>query len=169
MDRARVDPAGLLADLVGLIREAGRQVMQVYRSDFDVQSKADESPVTAADRLAERVILAGLRRRTPGLPIVAEESAAAGPLPDAGDRFWLVDPVDGTREFVQRNGEFTVNVALIDRGRPVLGLVLAPALGRLFCGAAGVGAWVEDGAGRRRPIATRPVPADGLTVVGSRR
>jgi 3'(2'), 5'-bisphosphate nucleotidase len=84
------------------------------------------------------------------------------------NRFWLVDPIDGTKEFISRNGEFTVNIGLIDHGVPILGLVLAPALGRLFVGAQGLGAWVEDGLGRRA-IAVRAVPDAGLTVVGSRR
>ena len=99
--------------------------------------------------------------------VVAEEAAAAGNIPDVSASFWLVDPVDGTKEFVQGSGEFTVNVALVECGRPVLGLVLAPALGRLFTGVAGQGAWVEDAAGRRA-ITTRAVPDAGLTVVGSR-
>jgi 3'(2'), 5'-bisphosphate nucleotidase len=161
------DPSLLLAPLVALIREAGRIVMKVRATDFDVDTKGDESPVTAADRLAERAILDGLRRLAPGLPVVAEEAAAAGHLPDVSASFWLVDPVDGTKEFVRGNGEFTVNIALVECGRPRLGLVLAPALDRLFAGGEGLGAWVED-AGVRRPIAVREVPEAGLTVLGSR-
>ena len=160
-------PAALVPSLVDLIREAGRVVMAVRGAGFDVETKGDESPVTAADREAERVILAGLRALAPGLPIVAEEAAAAGDIPDVSASFWLVDPIDGTKEFVHGNGEFTVNIALVECGLPRLGLVYAPALGRLFAGGEGVGAWVEDGGGRRA-IATRPVPAAGLTVVGSR-
>lgn len=162
-----LDLPGLLADLIPLVREAGAVVMQVYGTDFDVETKGDDSPVTAADQRAEAVILAGLRRLTPTIPVVAEEAAAAGDIPDVSACFWLVDPVDGTKEFVNRNGEFTVNVALVGHGRPVLGLVFAPALDRLFVGAEGVGAWVEE-RGAQRAIATRAVPADGLTVVGSR-
>ena len=101
------------------------------------------------------------------MPIVGEEAASAGDIPDVSNRFWLVDPIDGTKEFINRNGEFTVNIALIDHGVPVLGLVLAPALGALYGGAAGLGAWVEIGV-QRRPLAVRTVPTDGLTVVGSR-
>jgi 3'(2'), 5'-bisphosphate nucleotidase len=167
MTAAVLDPAVLVLSLVDLIREAGRVVMAVRGAGFDVETKSDESPVTAADREAERVILAGLRRLAPGLPIVAEEAAAAGDIPDVSASFWLVDPVDGTKEFVHGNGEFTVNIALVECGRPRLGLVYAPALDRLFAGGEGVGAWVEDG-GVRRAIATRPVPEAGLTVVGSR-
>jgi len=163
-----LDLARLLDDLIPLIRHAGEVVMGVYRTDFDVETKGDESPVTAADRLAEEVILAGLKKLSPTIPVVAEEAASVGDIPDVSACFWLVDPVDGTKEFISRNGEFTVNIALVGDGRPVLGLVLAPALGQLFYGAEGLGAWIEDAQGRR-PIHVRVVPPEGLTVVGSRR
>jgi 3'(2'), 5'-bisphosphate nucleotidase len=108
-----------------------------------------------------------LRALAPDIPVVAEEAVAAGQVPVIGERFWLVDPLDGTKEFIGRNGEFTVNIALIEHGAPVLGVVGAPALGRVYAGAAGEGAWVEDAQGRRA-IRCRPVPAEGLTVVASR-
>ncbi len=170
----------LLEAAAALAVKAGAEVMAVYATAFSVHGKPDDSPVTAADQRAEAVILAGLRALTPALPIVAEEEMAAGrgPALDLGcPAFWLVDPLDGTREFVQRNGEFTVNIALIRHGAPALGVVLAPALeeqggvasfgGRLWTGAAGQGAWVRDGAGRRA-IACRRPPAAGLTVLASR-
>jgi 3'(2'), 5'-bisphosphate nucleotidase len=160
----------LLNALTDLVREAGAVVMAVYATDFHVRGKDDASPVTEADERAEAVILAGLARLTPDIPVVAEEAVAAGKTPDVGERFWLVDPLDGTKEFISRNGEFTVNIALVERGVPVLGVVLAPALGaqgRLYAGAAGHGAWLDDGQGRRA-IACRAVPAEGLTVVASR-
>ena len=169
-----MNSAELLEGLATLARQAGAVVMAVYATDFAVRGKVDASPVTAADEQAEAVILAGLARLAPGIPVVAEESVAAGRCPDvSGGRFWLVDPLDGTREFINRNGEFTVNIALIAHGAPVLGVVLAPAVGgragRLFAGAVGHGAWVEDGdAQARRPIHCRAVPAEGLTVVASR-
>ncbi len=141
--------------------------MRIYATDFAVEVKGDDSLVTLADQSAEKVIFEGLRRIAPEIPVVGEEAASAGNIPDVSDRFWLVDPIDGTKEFVNRNGEFTVNIALIDHGFPVIGLVLAPALGRLYAGAAGLGAWVED-RHARQPIAVRQVPVDGLTVVGSR-
>ncbi len=146
--------------------------MAVYGSDFEVGGKDDGSPVTVADQQAEALIVDELGRVDPATPIVAEERVAAGQVPDvSGGRFWLVDPLDGTKEFIGRNGEFTVNIALIEGGEPVLGVVLAPAIGgsggRLFVGAAGHGAWVEDGQGRRA-IRCRPVPPEGLTVVASR-
>ncbi len=157
----------LLAALTPLIHEAGALVMRVYATDFEVEVKGDESPVTVADQLAEKVIFEGLQRIAPDIPVVGEEAASAGDIPDVSNRFWLVDPIDGTKEFVNRNGEFTVNIALIDHGLPVLGLVLAPALDTLYAGAVGVGAWVEI-RNQRRALAVRSEPADGLTVVGSR-
>jgi len=167
MSPAPLNLASLLEALVPLIRAAGGEVMAVYSTDFDVEKKGDDSPVTAADQRAEQVILAGLARLAPDVPVVAEEEVAAGRIPEVGERFWLVDPLDGTKEFISRNGEFTVNIALVEHGSPVLGLVYAPAVGRLFGGALGVGAWVEA-SGARRNIATRDVPAEGLTVVASR-
>ena len=164
-------PAGsmteLLENVVKVAQRAGQVILDVYATDFAVRCKTDESPVTEADAKAEALIVAALRNLTPDIPVVAEEAVAAGHVPTVADCFWLVDPLDGTKEFVSRNGEFTVNIALINDGRPVLGVVLAPALGRLFAGAAGHGAFVTDAQGRR-PIRCRPVPAEGLTVVASR-
>ena len=159
-----------LQTLIPVIREAGRIVMSIYDTDFAVSGKADDSPVTEADRQAEACILAALAEHTPDLPVVAEESVAAGRIPAVAESFWLVDPLDGTKEFIRRNGEFTVNIALVVRGAPVLGLVLAPALGThgtLYCGARGSGAWRDTGNGPE-PISCRQVPLEGLTVVASR-
>jgi 3'(2'), 5'-bisphosphate nucleotidase len=153
--------------LTRIVREAGDIVMKVYQGQIDVRSKADASPVTEADERAEAFIVPALRALAPGVPIVAEEMAARGQADAIGQTFWLVDPLDGTREFINRNGEFTVNVALIHDGRPVLGVVGAPALGRLYAGAAGQGAWVEDATGRRA-ARVRAVPSEGLSVVASR-
>lgn len=159
----------LLDSLVPLIRQAGDAVMAVYATDFAVTGKADASPVTEADRRAEDIITAGLVRLTPDIPVVGEEAEAEGRAPTAiGHRFWLVDPLDGTKEFIHRNGEFTVNIALIEQGRAVLGLVLAPALGQLYGGGPGLGSWVGDAQGHRQAIACRAEPSEGLTVVGSR-
>lgn len=157
----------LLEELIPVVRAAGHVVMDVYATDFEVRGKDDASPVTEADERAEAVILAGLARLTPEVPVVAEEAVAAGRVPAVARRFWLVDPLDGTKEFIKRNGEFTVNVALVEDGRPTLGVVLAPALGELYAGSEDGGAFVEDARGRR-PIACRTVPAEGLTVVASR-
>src|SRR5690606_5191408 len=135
--RGRTDPESGLSQSVlpsnvdeftALVREAGRAVMDVYSTDFEVRGKADQSPVTEADDQAERVILEGLGRLSAGIPVISEEAASQGVQVAAGELFWLVDPLDGTKEFIGRNGEFTVNLALVHHGRPVFGLVLAPAL-----------------------------------------
>jgi 3'(2'), 5'-bisphosphate nucleotidase len=149
------------------VRAADAVVLEVYASDFAVDRKDDASPVTEADRRAEAVIVDVLARLAPGVPVVAEEAHAAGHSSAAAPLFWLVDPLDGTKEFISRNGEFTVNVALVENGVPVVGVVSAPAQGRLWVGVAGDGAWVEDAAGRR-DIRCRNVPDEGLTVVASR-
>lgn len=157
----------LLEKVNGIVRGAGELVMTIYRSDFAARRKDDASPVTEADERAEAFILAALRTLTPEIPVVAEEEVAAGRTPQVARLFWLVDPLDGTKEFINRNDEFTVNVALVENGEPVLGVVFAPALGRLYAGIAADAAYVEDEAGRR-PIRCRSVPDDGLTVVASR-
>jgi 3'(2'), 5'-bisphosphate nucleotidase len=154
--------------VIPIARAAGAIVTEVYATDFVVSGKHDASPVTEADRRAEVLIGAALARIAPGLPIASEESAGSEPLPAGAQRFWLVDPLDGTREFIARNGEFTVNIALVERGHARLGVVLAPATGRLFAGVVGAGAFVEDPAGGRTPLACRRVPDAGLTVVSSR-
>ena len=152
-----------------LARAAAREIMRIYAGDLGVRDKADKSPVTDADHAAEAIIVAGLRQLTPGTPVVAEEEMAAGRIPEIGDGpFWLVDPLDGTKEFIKRNGEFTVNIALIEDGRPSLGIVLAPASDTLWRGAAGLGADKSENGGAFTPIATRPQPTDGLTCCASR-
>ena len=148
----------LLEQLLPVARTAGQAILDVYATNFEVRGKSDTSPVTAADERAEAIILAALAQLTPSIPVVSEEAAAAGHTPAVGTSFWLVDPLDGTKEFINRNGEFTVNIALIENGRPTLGVVLAPALSRLFAGAEGVGAFLEENT-QRRPIACRAVPA----------
>ena len=164
----------LLEAVSAIVRRAGEAVMSVYGTDFLVHGKSDDSPVTEADRRAEAILTDALQRLLTGVPVIAEEVVAAGHEPqlEPGERFWLVDPVDGTREFVARNGEFTVNVALVEQGQPVLGVVQAPALGLLYGGGPGLGAWCETdrpiGAPERQPIACRPVPPNGLTVTASR-
>lgn len=164
---ASPDRKSLLDALIPEVRRAGEAILAVYATDFAVRGKADASPVTVADERAEALLADALARLTPGIPLVAEEAVACGSQPQTGDMFWLVDALDGTREFIGRNGEFTVNVALIEQRRPTLGVVLAPALGRLFAGREAGGAFVEE-TGGRRSIACRTPPAQGLTVVASR-
>ncbi len=162
-------PAALpaLAAVEDIARAAGRVILDIYGTDFSVTRKSDASPLTLADEAAEALIVPALRALAPGVPVVAEEAAARGDCPDVAGLFWLVDPLDGTREFVARNGEFTVNIALVRDGVPVLGVVLAPVPGRLFSGVPGQGAWLQDAAGRR-PIACRALPSAGATVATSR-
>ena len=125
-----MDRTTLLAAITELADAAGAEIMTYYKGDMDVQKKADASPVTAADGAAEKIILAGLRLLTPDIPIVAEEEMSEGKTVDiSGGRFWLVDPLDGTKEFISHRDEFTVNIALIEDGCPVMGVVGAPALG----------------------------------------
>lgn len=161
------DRLELLEQLLPVVRRAGDLIMDIYQTDFEVRGKTDSSPVTEADERAEALILPALSELSPSIPVVAEEAVAAGRTPDVGNRFWLVDPLDGTREFISRNGEFTVNIGLIEAGEPVLGVVLAPALNRLFAGAVGAGAFAEEN-DRRRVISVREPRDEGLTVVASR-
>lgn len=165
MDQQRL--ATLLEQVIPLVRSAGRAIMEIYAGDIAVRNKDDASPVTEADDRAEALILPALQALGAEIPIVSEEQASAGNIPQTDRHLWLVDPLDGTKEFINRNGEFTVNVALIEDGEPVLGVVLAPALNRLFAGVSGLGAFVEQD-GERQSIACRTVPEAGLTVVASR-
>ena len=157
----------LLNDLVAIASAAGTLIMEIYSSDVRVRSKEDDSPVTDADDNAEILIKTALRKLTPDIPIVAEESTAAGEVLTVGNKFWLVDPLDGTKEFIQKSGEFTVNIALIENGEPTLGVVYAPALSMLFAGIVGQGAYVVEH-GHKRPIRIREMPSEGITVVASR-
>jgi 3'(2'), 5'-bisphosphate nucleotidase len=147
-------------------REAGAAILQVVRQGFEVEAKRDASPVTEADRAAELIILASLATLAPGVPVIAEEEVAAGRIPAHDHTYFLVDPLDGTKEFVRGGDDYTVNIGLIENGVPKLGVVFAPATGRLHGGIVAEGAWVaEDGV--RREIRTRP-KGDQLTAVASK-
>ncbi|ANT50616.1 3'(2'),5'-bisphosphate nucleotidase CysQ [Mesorhizobium amorphae] len=155
-----------------LALEAGREVMRVFHEGCAVDRKSDSSPVTEADRESEKIILAGLRAAFPEIPCVAEEEASAGVMPsDLGDAFFLIDPLDGTKEFVNRRTDFTVNIALVRHGVPEVGVVFAPCTGRFFSGRPGRAETIEvDGDFRivgRRPISARVV-AEPPAVVASR-
>ena len=159
----------LLQQVAAIARDAGAAILVVYGEDFEVQRKVDQSPVTAADLAAQRVITAGLAQLDADVPVISEEARTA-PWTQRREcrRYWLVDPLDGTREFIKRNGEFTVNIALIEDHEPVLGVVLAPVTGELYAAARGQGAWMQphpDGPWRR--IGTRSLGAP-VTVAGSR-
>lgn len=158
-----------ISDLEPIARAAGRAILAIYHQPFEVEYKQDESPLTAADKGAHEVIVQALAALTPGIPVLSEESDAGVMQERLGwSRYWLVDPLDGTKEFVSRNGEFTVNIALIEAGKPVWGLVYAPVLDKLWYGGKGVGAWRIDASGTA-PIQTRPhAEGQAWKVVGSR-
>lgn len=168
-------PSADVQILLAIAQLAAQDIMAVYASDFAVATKADLSPVTEADALAEKTILKGLARHWPDIPVLAEEQTAAGVIPILGKRFFLVDPLDGTKEFLSRNGEFTVNIALIENALPVCGVVYAPAINRMFWGDKPTGAAMATLAPtdsligmKWQEIKVRPAPGDGLTVVASR-
>ena len=172
-----VDRSGALNAFVRLSLLAGRKIMEVYDGEIDVMTKADASPVTAADTAAEAVILTGLAALAPHVPVIAEEEVAAGRTPVFDNAFFIVDPLDGTKEFIQRRGDFTVNIALVEDGRPTLGVVYAPARGRMFGGDVTEGyAWSSDvcpdaadvDLDARQPIRVRPLPEGGLAAVASK-
>lgn len=161
----------VLLQIEPLAIAAGAAIMAIYTDVIHVEEKADASPVTQADAEAEAVILAGLRRCYPDIPVVAEEACAAGHTPeDLGKRFFLVDPLDGTKEFINRRDEFTVNIALIEDGIPVAGVVYAPALGMIYAGAGTlatrrhIDARHAHEGGLAEPIAVRRQPASRVAV-----
>ena len=152
-----------------LARRAGAAILEVYAGSFAVETKSDDSPLTAADMASHRLIVNGLRELTPDIPVLSEESKGIDwNVRRAWEHYWLVDPLDGTREFVKRNGEFTVNIALIENHVPVLGVVLIPVTGELYYGITGEGAFLETAPGAMpQPIATR-LAASIPIVAGSR-
>ncbi|WP_321338256.1 3'(2'),5'-bisphosphate nucleotidase CysQ [uncultured Cohaesibacter sp.] len=168
-----------MSDLMnGLIEAAlcaSEAILDIYETGFDVEIKSDDSPVTKADQAAEAIILEHLSRLAPNIPVVAEEAVAAGCVPEIGQEFFLVDPLDGTKEFVKKNGEFTVNIALIRDELPIMGVIFTPVQGWLYAGVVGKGSWRGDVADPRisheitgwRKINVRE-PREELNVVGSR-
>jgi 3'(2'),5'-bisphosphate nucleotidase len=160
-----IDSLSLQA-LCAIALKAGEEVMAVYGTDFASWNKDDASPLTQADLRSDAVIRAGLEQQFPGVFILSEESSSAASA--AGSRFFLVDPLDGTKEFLKRNDEFTVNIALIDEGVPVAGVVFAPALQQLYFAARGIGAFRRDAAGEATLLTQVPRPGHPLRVIGSR-
>ncbi len=161
--------------LADIALKAGAVIMDIYASDFDVSRKDDSSPVTLADERAEALILQGLQTADPDLVVIAEEAVAAGHLPEHGSRFALVDPLDGTKEFINKRGEFTVNIAIIEHGRPVMGVVYAPALDRLFVAEGPGAAWQASAraggavpAPAERTVLTIRKAPDALTAIASK-
>lgn len=166
------DLAALIDDVVVLARQASAAALRYYDGGVTVRRKADASPVTEADHAAEAIILAGLQRLTPDIPAVSEEAVSRGDVrvdpARPPRRFWLVDPIDGTREFVAHNGEFTINIGLVENGAPVLGVLHEPVTDTTYTGA-GLGTAMRRRAdGPPRPIRVRMPPPAGLTVIASR-
>ncbi|NWN91375.1 3'(2'),5'-bisphosphate nucleotidase CysQ [Marinobacter adhaerens] len=160
-----MDYSEILPEVIKVADEASNKVLQIYQTDFQVNYKEDESPITAADVASHEIIVKGLRRISPQIPILSEEGLLA-PWEERRQwqRFWLLDPIDGTKDFTQRTGEFTVNIALIENGEPVLGVVTAPALNEAFWGIKGIGAWKRDGRGQAQPIEVAVPPATRRVV-----
>jgi 3'(2'), 5'-bisphosphate nucleotidase len=164
---AGMDDDALLRLATRLAAEAAAAINAVRAAGFAVERKSDQSPVTEADRIAEALIVEGLRAAAPDIPVIAEEEIEAGTAPtDPGRRFWLVDPLDGTREFAAGRDHFAVCIGLVEDARAVLGAVALPATGEVFWGRVGAGAFKRDAAGARA-IAVRAAPADGIVVMGS--
>ena len=159
----------LIEPVVSIAVSAGQAILEVYKTDFEVAAKDDDSPLTRADMASHRCIVAGLRELTPDVPLISEE----GGLPDFTERrkwqrYWLIDPLDGTKEFVSRNGEFTVNIALIEGNRPVFGVVHVPVMQKTYVGCDGGGAELRDASDVRTPIRVAIESANPVRVVGSR-
>src|SRR5688500_9335209 len=158
-----LDEKNLLEACVVAARDAGAEILKLVAAGFEVETKSDQSPVTVCDRAAEAIILAALARAAPGVPVIAEEEVAAGRIPAHGDTYFLVDPLDGTKEFVRGGDDYTVNIGLIAGGRPRLGVVYQPACDRLWAGLVGEGAFIEAD-GERRPIQCRPLGEQRVAV-----
>lgn len=164
-----IKPQELLQPVVELARAAGLNILKIYAQDFSVEHKDDRSPLTEADMAAHHTITAGLHSLTPGLPILSEEEAAIPYAERSKWRtYWLVDPLDGTREFIKRNGEFTVNIALITDQQPVLGVIYVPVSGVCYYASHGGGAYRQDPGAAAQPIQVRPWQGGHITVAGSR-
>ncbi len=163
------DPKEHLSAVCDIARDAGRVILDVYERDFSVEEKEDRTPLTEADRAAHKIICAKLEALTPGVPVLSEESAKVDYEKRAGwKRFWLVDPLDGTKEFINRNGEFTVNIALIDGSQPVLGVVYVPVTGLTYFASAGAEAFKQKGECEVQPIKVRRFAGGKPIVVASR-
>ena len=163
------DPAKLVRQLIPVVREAGEIELKYYRSGAEVIDKADGSPVTLADQEAEKLIFQRLKEIAPGIPIIGEEAVAAGSIPDiSSGTFFLVDPLDGTKEFITGGGDFTVNIALMVNNKPVMGIIYAPVSDELYFAGGGEAFAIIKG-GPEKKISVREVPKDGLTVVASKR
>ena len=158
---------GLIEQVVQLAREAGERIMPFFQTALTVKAKEDRTPLTEADMASHRFLVEALKDLSPGVPIISEESHSAGNQPN-GSSFWLVDPLDGTKEFLKGTGEFTVNIALVRDGYPVLGVVYAPALNVTYFASTDDGAWKQDGSHPPARIRVRPAPEEKLSIVASK-
>jgi 3'(2'), 5'-bisphosphate nucleotidase len=164
------DHQKFIAGLLPVARQAGAVTLRYFRSGTGVMDKSDGSPVTLADQEAEKIIDAALKELAPDIPVVGEEAVAAGCIPDiSGGRFFCVDPLDGTREFIEGGAEYSVNIALLENFRPVLGIIYAPVSGRMFYAVNGQAFVQESESQPPKPIHVRKAPPEGLTVVSSKR
>lgn len=158
-----------IQDIIKIAQEAGKAIMRIYDTDFGVENKEDKSPLTAADRESNQVIIQHLQQAYPDIPMISEENKAV-PYADRAswDWFWLIDPLDGTKEFIKRNGEFTVNIALVHRGKPVLGVIYVPAQGITYYAVEGQGSYKVEKDGQRRAIGVKQPNPEKLVLIGSR-
>jgi 3'(2'), 5'-bisphosphate nucleotidase len=155
--------------LIEISREAGNSILDIYNTDFDVEEKSDRSPLTAADLASHKIIVGALERLTPNIPILSEESAEISfDQRRSWNRYWLIDPLDGTREFVKRNGEFTVNIALIEDGEPTVGIVYVPVTGVIYYGDREIGAFRQLPGAEPEKISANPKRRHPVQVAGSR-
>ena len=163
------EPSRFLKPVIALAREAGQRITEIYHSDFRIGAKEDNSPLTAADLASHHCLTEGLESLRPKYPVLSEEASVFSFEQRAcWETFWLIDPLDGTKEFIARNGEFTVNIALIHRHEPVLGVIYAPAMDLCYFAAEGCGAFKQVGAAEPKPIRVRPQAPPAVRVVGSR-
>ncbi len=164
-----IDLPALLPATIRIAEQAAARILEIYQTDFSVENKEDSSPLTAADMASHNAIIAGLAELTPDIPVLSEESVS---IPyetrKTWDRYWLIDPLDGTREFVKRNGEFTVNIALIDNSEPVAGVVYVPTSQVCYFASKGNGAYKQTGCGDAQNIRCKSTSADAFSVAGSR-
>ncbi len=155
--------------LLNLAREAGIAILEIYNTDFSVTDKPDKSPLTEADLAAHNIIVSALEQLTPEIPVLSEESSQIPfEIRQTWQRYWLIDPLDGTKEFVKRNGEFTVNIALIEDQRATLGVIYAPVIDKLYYGVVGEGAWMSENGADLVPISVAKQRRNPVQVAGSR-
>ncbi|WP_297310470.1 3'(2'),5'-bisphosphate nucleotidase CysQ [Neptuniibacter sp.] len=166
-----MDIKALSTPVSELSRKAGAAVMEIYQKDFAIYDKSDSSPLTEADLAAHKILVEGLEALTPDIPVLSEESNETVKEERMHwNTYWLIDPLDGTKEFIKKNGEFTINVALIDKGEPILGVVYAPAINTLYCGSKANGAYKQSNNQAAVPIRVKAAPQrnTGWKIVGSR-